>query len=110
METFAERLRGLRTARSLSTSDLAYRIGVTEGAIRQMESGRTKSAGFTIGLKLAEVLEVDPWFLATGVAQSKESHDPHAGTVKDRLARLEARMERVEREVTARQLRRGAAR
>ena len=99
METFAERLRRLRTAHSLSTSDLAYRVGVTEGAIRQMESGRTKSANFTLGLKLSETLDVDPWYLATGVGQKPEQNRESGGSAKDRLARLEARMERVERDV-----------
>jgi transcriptional regulator with XRE-family HTH domain len=99
LESFAERLRRLRTASSLSTSDLAYRVGVTEGAIRQMESGRTKSANFTLGLKLSQVLDVDPWYLATGVAEKAESNRDQSGSTKERLSRLEARMERIERDV-----------
>lgn len=97
METFAQRLRRLRTGMSLSTSDLAYRVGLTEGAIRQMESGRTKSASFTVGLKLSEVLNVDPWMLATGVGQKQEAREPQSVSTKERLAKLEARMERIER-------------
>jgi transcriptional regulator with XRE-family HTH domain len=99
LENFAERLRRLRTAQLLSTSDLAYRVGVTEGAIRQIESGRTKSANFTLGLKLAETLDVDPWYLATGVGRKIEADRDQSGSLKDRMSRLEARLERVERDV-----------
>jgi transcriptional regulator with XRE-family HTH domain len=80
---------------------LAYRVGVTEGAIRQMESGRTKSANFTLGLKLSQVLDVDPWLLATGVAEKAESSRDQGGSMKERLARLEARMERLERDLAS---------
>jgi hypothetical protein len=45
---------------------LAHAVGVTEGAIRQMESGQTKAASFVFGLRLARVLDVTPWYLATG--------------------------------------------
>jgi hypothetical protein len=31
-----------------------------------MESGQTKSASFVVGLRLAQVLDVSPWLLATG--------------------------------------------
>jgi transcriptional regulator with XRE-family HTH domain len=50
----------------MTPSALAHAVGVTEGAIRQMESGQTKSASFVVGLKLARVFEVTPWYLATG--------------------------------------------
>lgn len=62
----ADRLRALRTRRRLTPSALAHAVGVTEGSIRQMESGQTKSASFLVGLKLARLFEVTPWYLATG--------------------------------------------
>jgi transcriptional regulator with XRE-family HTH domain len=65
-ETFGERLRSLRERRRLTPSSLAHAVGVTEGAIRQMESGQTKSASFLVGLKLATLFGVTPWYLATG--------------------------------------------
>ncbi len=65
-QTFGERLRSLRTRRRLTPSALAHAVGVTEGAIRQMESGQTKSASFLVGLRLSRELGVTPWFLATG--------------------------------------------
>jgi transcriptional regulator with XRE-family HTH domain len=50
----------------MTPSALAHAVGVTEGAIRQMESGQTKRASFVTGLRLAEILGVTPWFLAMG--------------------------------------------
>ena len=41
-ETFGERLRRLRTARGLRVLDVAYAAGITEGAIRQLETGQTQ--------------------------------------------------------------------
>jgi transcriptional regulator with XRE-family HTH domain len=67
VECFGERLRRLRLSRTLSCAQLAQRVGVTEGAIRQMESGQTKMASFVIGLRLAKELGTGPWYLAYGV-------------------------------------------
>ena len=65
-ELFRDRLRRLRSAKGLDVGELARRVGVTEGAIRQMESGQTKSASFQVGVRLARVLGVDPGYLAAG--------------------------------------------
>lgn len=100
MESFGDRLRKFRLARLLSTSDLAFRVGVTEGAIRQLESGRTKSPSFSIGLKLAEALDVDPWLLSVGVSQQDRNQQPKDGTLKDRVGALETRMTRIERQMS----------
>jgi transcriptional regulator with XRE-family HTH domain len=110
MENFGERLRRFRTASRLSTSDLAFRIGVTEGAIRQLESGRTKSPSFSIGLKLAEVLDVDPWLLSTGVSRGEPSRSPQSGSLKDRVALLEARVDGLERQALVGARAKGASR
>lgn len=112
MESFGDRVRRLRVEASLSASDLAYRVGVTEGAIRQIESGRTKSASFTLGLKLAKALNVDPWLLATGVEERQGARGAgaaQAGSLKDRVARLEQRLEQFERNFVAPELRRRSA-
>lgn len=47
-------------------TQLGYKVGVTEGAIRQMESGQSKSASFQVGVRLAQVLGVGPTYLALG--------------------------------------------
>jgi transcriptional regulator with XRE-family HTH domain len=92
-DNFGDRLRSLRTRRRLSPSELAHAVGVTEGAIRQMESGQTKSASFLVGLKLANVLGVTAWFLATGRDDPPEtvspSHDRSAGSLLERLEKVE---------------------
>jgi transcriptional regulator with XRE-family HTH domain len=76
LESFGERLRRLRVARGVSCAQLAHRVGVTEGAIRQMESGQTKMASFVIGLRLAKELGTGAWYLANGVPDDAE---PPAG-------------------------------
>ena len=68
METFGQRLKRLREARGLRKTVLARRVGLTEAAIRQLESGRTSEARLTAGLRIAEVLGVDPDYLAFGDA------------------------------------------
>ncbi|HYW53938.1 MAG TPA: helix-turn-helix transcriptional regulator [Dongiaceae bacterium] len=88
VEGFGERLRRLRVARGLSCAQLATRVGVTEGAIRQMESGQTKMASFVIGLRLAKELGTDAWYLANGVADSAEAQ-AGADVLSLRVAALE---------------------
>lgn len=65
-ETFGQRVRRLRERYDVSVGTLAASVGVTEGAIRQIESGQTKSASFGVGVRLADALGVSPHYLATG--------------------------------------------
>ena len=94
--TFGERLRTLRSRRHLTPGALAQAVGVTEGAIRQMESGQTKSASFLVGLKLAAALGVTPWFLATGSDAAPETAPPAAErstpAMGERISALERRV------------------
>ena len=96
MESFGERLRRLRKAAGLSASALANAVGVTEGSIRQMESGQTKMASFVIGLRLAKALGVGPWYLANGVPDDADD-DQSADALVLRVAALEQRMTTFER-------------
>ena len=109
-ETFGERLRSLRTRRHLTPSALAHAVGVTEGAIRQMESGQTKSASFLVGLKLSHVFGVSPWFLATGRDVPPESESPvpdrAAVALLERLERLSVQINTIDRRVKALEARR----
>ena len=91
VESFGERLRRLRLDRGVSCAQLANRVGVTEGAIRQMESGQTKMASFVIGLRLAKELGTDAWYLANGVADDAEAQ-AGADALSLRVAALEQRM------------------
>ncbi len=92
MEEFGPRLRRLRLAAGMAPIDLAHGVGVTEGAIRQMESGQTKIASFPVGVRLAEVLGVDAAYLAFG-----ETGKGRAAKPVDRFAALEERVARLER-------------
>ncbi len=95
-ETFAERLQRLRVGRRLNCTQLAHAVGITEGAVRQMESGQTKRPSFLLGLRLADVLDVDPWYLATGRQRpDRAEHEPSIGT---RLTSLEQRVDVLEAE------------
>ncbi|MDQ6940934.1 MAG: helix-turn-helix domain-containing protein [Candidatus Eremiobacteraeota bacterium] len=101
-EKFGERLRSLRTRKHFTPSALAHAVGVTEGAIRQMESGQTKSASFLVGLKLSHVLGVSPWVLATGHGAPPENESP----AQDRgqvtlLERLSVQISTIDRRVKA---------
>lgn len=91
VEGFGERLRRLRVARAISCAHLAHRVGVTEGAIRQMESGQTKMASFVIGLRLAKELGTDAWYLANGVADDAEVQSG-ADAISLRVTALEQRI------------------
>lgn len=53
-ETFAQRLKRLRRERGFSTTVLAYKARVTEGAIRSHENGSTASVRFETGVRYAE--------------------------------------------------------
>jgi transcriptional regulator with XRE-family HTH domain len=90
-ESFGERLRRLRLARGMSCAQLAHRVGVTEGAIRQMESGQTKMASFVIGLRLATELGTGPWYLANGVRDDAEA-DGGPDAISLRVCALEQRV------------------
>ncbi len=65
-ETFGERLRRLREARGMRKTVLGRRVGLTQAAIRQLESGRTSDARLAVGVRIAAVLGVDPRYLAFG--------------------------------------------
>jgi transcriptional regulator with XRE-family HTH domain len=71
VESFAERLQRLRLGRGYTVAGLARAVDVSEGAIRQLESGMTKSPSFHVGLHLALVLGVDPFVLGYGSSASR---------------------------------------
>lgn len=102
-QTFGERLRALRERRKLTVSQLAVAVRITEGAIRQMESGQTKSASFLTGLRLATTLDVTPWYLATGQSEAgaetaKQRRPGDAGLV-EAIEALTKALEGVDRRV-----------
>jgi transcriptional regulator with XRE-family HTH domain len=82
-ETFGRRLQRLRMERGISVGTLARAVGVTESAIRQLESGTSKSASFAVGLRISDFLGIDPHGLAFGEGESL------ATTVRDLRRRVE---------------------
>jgi transcriptional regulator with XRE-family HTH domain len=86
-ETFAARLRRVREEKGFTVPDLASAVGVSPGAIRQLESGQIKNPAFSLGLRIADRLNVDPHYLALGEGFS----------VTERLENLENRVMKLER-------------
>lgn len=93
----------------MSDAEVAVVMGVTEGAVRKIRRGDTKSFDLDRALKLCERLGVDPWYLAYGRSR-KESGSaskaagqvagislladlPPAAGASGRLARIEARVD-----------------
>lgn len=76
---FGKRLRAARTKAGMTIGQLARAVDVSDGAIRQMESGQTKSASLKVGLRIARVLNMTPEMLAgeveAGTKQPVPSRD-----------------------------------
>ena len=53
-------VRRLRRERGISAGTLAKRVGVTENAIRKLESGDSQEPRFSTGLRIARALQVEP--------------------------------------------------
>ncbi len=95
-ERFGQRLARLREARRLRYTDLAYAAGVTEGCIRQIETGQTKNATLQVGIRLAKLLGVSAEYLATGTEDGTQETGVQR-VVLDRLDDMERRIRLVER-------------
>jgi transcriptional regulator with XRE-family HTH domain len=90
-ESFGERLRRVRIARGVRVTDVASAAGLTEGSIRQMEAGRTKSVSLLVGLRIAKSLGVSPDYLAGGTGPAG-SDEPPVLPLLDRLDDHERRI------------------
>lgn len=98
-ETFGERLARLRSEKGMRPTDLAHRVGMTEGAIRHLESGHTKQPSLSVGIKIAKALDVTPEYLAFGTGPIRLAEVtrlpgiPFEGELpEDRVAGLESHM------------------
>lgn len=78
------RIRACRLARGLSASALGVRAGVTENAIRKIESGDSKEPRFSTGLRIAAALGVDANDLLEQTA-AVSRQGPELATVLRRL-------------------------
>lgn len=66
--TFSDRLKASRKALGLSQDEVAKRAGIKQGSYSELERGKSKSSRHLI--ELAQALQVDPHWLATGVPSS----------------------------------------
>jgi transcriptional regulator with XRE-family HTH domain len=87
-QTLSSRLKRMREERGYTIAALADACGISEGAIRQIETGNVKSPSLHVGLRIAKVLDVDPFWLATG-----------DDGVSTQIAKLESRLAKVERRI-----------
>lgn len=68
-----DRIHARRRQVGISAGRLASAVGVTENAIRKLESGETAEPRFNTGMRIAEALEMSPEELAGGAARSRNA-------------------------------------
>ncbi|ENP4549413.1 helix-turn-helix transcriptional regulator [Salmonella enterica] len=66
---FSTRLRETMRAKGVTQIEMAKRCGVTQPAISHLCCGRNNIADVNLLFKMADVLEVDPRWLAEGDAE-----------------------------------------
>lgn len=66
----------------MTVTALADAAGVSEGTVRQVETGTIRVPSLIVGLRFAKALDVDPYWLATG----------RDDTLEGRVARLETQV------------------
>jgi transcriptional regulator with XRE-family HTH domain len=85
METMGERMRRVREAQGLTIYALAETCLVSEGAIRQVESGGVRSPSLLLGLRIAKALGVEPYWLATRGARADRGSAERPGSARGGL-------------------------
>lgn len=65
-KSVGDRIRSLRIERKLSQEALAKLLGIKQGSLTQLETGKSKAPSSQTLTKLARVFEVDPEWLMTG--------------------------------------------
>ena len=66
METMGQRIKRLREARRWTQSQMGDLVGVTVSAVSQWELDQTENVKLVPFLRLAKVLETDPYYLVFG--------------------------------------------
>lgn len=64
--TIGNRIRSIRVARGLSQTKLARTIGVTQGALSQIELGLVTAIKAETLVRLATTLQTNPYWIQTG--------------------------------------------
>lgn len=73
MDTFAQRLKYARGRASMSQEELARKLDVSKASISKIEMGLTQDVLMTTLFRMADVLSIDPRWLATGKAPIGET-------------------------------------
>ncbi|MGZ3499389.1 MAG: helix-turn-helix domain-containing protein [Vulcanimicrobiaceae bacterium] len=79
--TVGSRIRHYRRAKGLSAAALATRAGVTENAIRKIESGDSKEPRFSTGVRIARALDIEPDVIVGDVASGSKQSRPELAAV-----------------------------
>lgn len=64
--TVGERIKYISELRGMKQPELAKRVGITQPSMYNIESGKTKSPAAINLMKIAAVLEANPWWLLVG--------------------------------------------
>ncbi|STZ55553.1 Uncharacterized HTH-type transcriptional regulator CBU_1416 [Moraxella lacunata] len=92
MQEFKDRLKLARKNAKMTQVELAKAVKTSQGSISDLESGRNKTSTNT--LQLAQVLNVDPNWLATG--QGEMTAKPTIDELRQRIKAIENRKSEVE--------------
>lgn len=76
MKTLAERLSWARERAKISQESLGHRAGVTKANISNLENGLTVNCALDTLFLMADVLQVDPRWLATGKSDKPPENGP----------------------------------
>ena len=63
MEKFGEKIKLLRIKKGLSLKELGLKVNLTDTALSKIETGKTKSPGVDVAIKLADILGTDVYDL-----------------------------------------------
>jgi transcriptional regulator with XRE-family HTH domain len=80
-----ERIMRLRESMGMTRTQLAARVGISDGGLRHLEISLTATPSFAVGLRLAEELKVHPRYLLTGQGASTVVVDPATAIVVPEL-------------------------
>ncbi len=89
------RVMRLRENLGITRTQLAAKIGISDGGLRQLEISLTATPSFEVGLRIAAELKVNPWYLLTGEGGGNGAVDPATAIVLPAVtvAQLAARIE-----------------
>ena len=83
MSILEDRIRSARLERGMSPSGLAKAVGVTSAAVSRWEKGQVKNLRMEHLFSIANLLQVDPEWLATGRGNKHKPVITHGGVQED---------------------------